>query len=72
MVLSNLLSRQKTDDSNPHEIIPISFNLRGVLHENYYRLSESARIIDTRTDRYLVQTRSQTKSSGIKVPEVHG
>ena len=25
MVLSNFLSRQKTDDSNPHEIIPISF-----------------------------------------------
>ena len=25
MVLSNFLSRQKTDDSNPHELIPISF-----------------------------------------------
>ena len=36
MVLSDSLSRQKTDDSNPHEIIPISFSLRGVLHENYY------------------------------------
>ena len=28
MVLSNFLSRQKTDDSNPHELIPISFSLR--------------------------------------------
>ena len=28
MVLSNFLSRQKTDDSNPHELIPISFTLR--------------------------------------------
>ena len=28
MVLSDFLSRQKTDDSNPHEIIPISFSLR--------------------------------------------
>ena len=27
MVPSNFLSRQKSDDSNPHEIIPISFNL---------------------------------------------
>ena len=27
--------------------------------------------IDTGTDKYLVQTRSQTKASGIKVPEVH-
>ena len=40
MVLSDFVSRQKTDDSNPHEIIPISFNLRGVLHENYYRLND--------------------------------
>ena len=28
MVLSDFLSRQKTDDSNPHELIPISFTLR--------------------------------------------
>ena len=26
---------------------------------------------DTETDKYLVQTRSQAKSSGVKVPEVH-
>ena len=38
MVLSDFLSRQKSDDSNPHEIIPISFNIRKVLHESYYRL----------------------------------
>ena len=37
MVLSDFLSRQKLDNSNPHEIIPISFSLRKVLHENYYR-----------------------------------
>ena len=28
MVLSDFLSRQKTDDSNPHELIPISFTLK--------------------------------------------
>ena len=28
MILSYFLSRQNVDDSNPHEIIPISFNLR--------------------------------------------
>ena len=72
MVLSNFLSRQKTDDSNPYEIIPISFSLRRVLCENYYRLNELTRTIDTKTDQYLVQTRSQAKSSGVKVPEVHG
>ena len=27
MVLSDFLSRQKHDNSNPHEIIPISFNM---------------------------------------------
>ena len=27
MILSNFLSRQKNDNSNPHEIIPISFNM---------------------------------------------
>ena len=70
MVLSNFLSRQKTDDSNPHEIIPISFSLRRILHENYYRISDLTRSVDT--NKYFVQTRSQTKSSGIKVPEVHG
>ena len=27
MILSDFLSRQKNDDSNPHEIIPTSFNM---------------------------------------------
>ena len=67
MVLSDFISRQKTDNSNPHQIIPISFSLRRVLCENYYRLND---LIETNT--YLVQTRSQAKSSGTKVPEVHG
>ena len=31
MILSDFLSRQNVDDSNPHEIIPIAFNLRTVL-----------------------------------------
>ena len=32
MVLSDFLSRQNNDDSNPHEIIPISFNMYQVLN----------------------------------------
>ena len=67
MILSDFLSRQKTDGSNPHQIIPISFSLRRVLHENYYKLDNT-----TETDKYLVQTRSQAKSSGVKIPDVHG
>ena len=54
-------SRQSSDDSNPDEIIPLSYNMHKVLQENYYK-----------TDSYLVQTRSQAKSSGMKLPEVHG
>ena len=54
MVLRVFLSRQNNDDSNPHEIIPISFNMDTESHKNYYNI-----------DSYLVQTRSQTISSGI-------
>ena len=72
MVLSDFLSRQKTDDSNPHEIIPISFSLRRVLHENYYKLDDMKEATKLETDKFLVQTRSQTNSSCVKVPEVHG
>ena len=60
MILSDFLSRQKNDDSNPHEIIPISFNMCQILDDNYYN------------EKYLVQTRSQAKTSGIKLLEVHG
>ena len=61
MVLSEFLARKNKDYSNPHEIIPISFDMHKVLQENNYNI-----------DSYLVQTRSQAKSSGIKLPEVHG
>ena len=63
MILSDLLSREKHDNSDPHDIIPISFNIHNILHEKYYNLGLM--------DWYLVQTWSQTKSSGIKVPEVN-
>ena len=48
MILSDFLSRQKNDDSNWHEIIPISFNMCQGLDDNYYN------------EKYLIQTRSQT------------
>ena len=35
MVLSDLLSRQNNDNSNPHEIIAVSSNMHKVLQENY-------------------------------------
>ena len=38
MVLSDFLSRQKHDDSDsdPHEIIPVSFNMYNALYKIYY------------------------------------
>ena len=60
MILSDFLSRQKNDNGNPHKIIHISFNMCQNLDDNYYN------------EKYLVQTRSQAKTSGIKLPEVYG
>ena len=60
MVLSDFLSRQNNDNRNPHEIIPISFNMYQVLHKKYYN-----------TENDLVQRWSQPRSSGIILPEVH-
>ena len=64
MILSDFLSRQRVDKSNPHEIIPISFDMKAILNDKYYNVEEEE-------SKYLVQTCSQTKSSGIKIPEVH-
>ena len=64
MILSKFFSRQTHDNSNPHEIIPISFNMYKALHKTYYS-------IETK-EQYLVQTQLQMKSSGIALPEVHG
>ena len=61
MILSDFLSRQKNDDSNPHKIIPIFFNMYKILNDNYYNI-----------EKYIIQTRSQARSSGIKLLEVHG
>ena len=38
MILSDFLSRQIEDNSNPHEIIPISFNIREILNEKYHHM----------------------------------
>ena len=63
MVLCDFLSRQQGDDSDPHQIIPISFNIREILEQNYYNYVK---------DTFLVQTRSQKKAKGVKLPMVHG
>ena len=59
MILSDFLSRQMHNSSNPHKIIPISLNMYKSLYETYYSIEAK--------EWYLVQTRSQTKLSGIVV-----
>ena len=54
------LSTKKNDDSKHHEIILISFNMCQILDDNYYN------------EKYLIEIRSQAKTSGIKLHEVHG
>ena len=70
MVLSDFLSRQKTDDSNPHELIPISFSLKDQVSDYFYRIDNESNL--SRKDKYIVQTRSQVRLSGIRLLEIHG
>ena len=48
MILSDLLSRQMIDSSNPHGIIPISFDIQAVLKDRYYNIGNDSK--------YLIQT----------------
>ena len=45
---------------NPHEIYTHIFIMCQILDDNYY------------SEKYLIQTRSQAKSSGMKLPDIHG
>ena len=65
MILSDFLSRQDISDKDTRVIIPISFNMRSVLQDKYYNIDEDR-------EKYMVQTISQTKASGVQLPEVHG
>ena len=62
MVLSDFLSRQQGDKSDPDHMIPISFNMKEILKQNYQNYVK---------DTFLVQTRSQIKVHGVKVAAVH-
>ena len=52
-ILSDFLSRQNIDDSNPHKIIPIPFNMQNMLYDRYYNVGESKE-----EGKYLIQMRS--------------
>ena len=53
MIPSDFLSRQRIDRSNPHEIIPISFDMKVKLNDRYSNVGKE--------NRYLVQTCSQSR-----------
>ena len=38
MMLSEFVLRQTQDDSDPHDTIPISFNMHNTLYEKYYKI----------------------------------
>ena len=69
MILSDFLSRWNNNDSNPSDIIPISFNTYKILEDNR-NFGKCNNKIDN--EKYLIQTCSQAKSCGTKPPEVHG
>ena len=64
-ILSDFLSRQKNDNSNPNEIIPISFDMYNILESNLNSFDKNNNFGDSR---YLIQTHSQAKTSGTKLP----
>ena len=49
MIWSDFLLQQKNDDSNPNEIIPISFEMYKILEDNFYLEKNVC------TDKYLIQ-----------------
>ena len=61
MILSDFLSRQLGDDSDLHQIILISFNIKEILKENYQNMVNNT---------YMVQTRSQAKAKAANAPTV--
>ena len=63
MILSDFLSRQRMDNSNPHKIIPISFDMHAILKDRYSNVGSDSR--------HLIQMHSQAKASGIILPDAH-
>ena len=68
MILSDFLSSQDNDSSNPSKIILISFNTYSILEDN-----RNFDICNSNDDneKYLIQTHSQAKTSSTKLLEVH-
>ena len=68
MILSDFLSRQRNDNSDPGEIIPISFNAYNILEENRNIVNLGTH--KKNKEKFLIQMCSQAKTSGTTLPEV--
>ena len=66
MVLSDFLSRIEGDESSPHEVIPMLFNIHSIMSNQYYTIAND--IVES----YRVQTRSAMKTTGVQMPKVYG
>ena len=66
--MSDFLLQQDNDDSNPNKTIPISFDMYKIL-ESLNNLDKNNSSSDSK---YLLQMHSQAKTSGTKLPDVHG
>ena len=71
MILSDFFSLQKNDNSDPSEILPISFNAYNFLEENR-KVNVHINFPCKDGNKFLIQMHSQAKMSGTKLPEVHG
>ena len=67
MILSDFLLQQKNDNSDPSEIIPISFNAYNILEE-----SRNSGMCKRHEGKFLIQTCSQARMSCTTLQEVHG
>ena len=65
MVLSDYLSRMEGDKSDPHKVIPISFNSHSTLTGHYYTYYKLP------SEMYGVVTRSETKVLRTHMQKVH-
>ena len=65
MVLSDFLSRQLGDKSYPHQIIPISFNMKEVLRRNYQNNKKATFMVQTRSQSKCVKAPAEQKTSNL-------
>ena len=65
MILADYLSRHRTRDKDPSELIPISF----CSLEIYRSMIETG---DCQTEKYHIHTRAKAREAGETVPDVHG